>query len=255
MTELRRRFGLIGHPVEHSWSARFFEEKWAQLGIDNCDYGLHDLDAIEDVQTLWQMPGWAGMNVTLPYKKSILPFLDGLAPSAEAVGAVNTVAFTSDGRIGHNTDTVGFKRSIAPFLEGHHQRALILGTGGAAAAVRSVLEGIGLDVFLVSRQPNGPQSVHYNDIGAEGVKATPLLVNCTPVGMHPAVDQMPPLSDAAWRAIGPEHLVIDLVYNPAKTRLLQHASELGARTLGGLSMLKLQAEAAWEIWEATAAQL
>ncbi len=254
MTARRRRFGLIGHPVEHSWSARFFEAKWTRMGIENCDYGLHDLASIEDVNALWQHPGWAGMNVTLPYKKSILPFLDGLAPSAEAIGAVNTVAFTAQGRIGHNTDTVGFQRSIAPFLEGHHQRALILGTGGAAAAVRHVLETIGLDVFQVSRQPNGPQTVHYEDIRAEGIKTTPLLVNCTPVGMHPMVDDMPPLSGSALDAIGPDHLVIDLVYNPTKTRLLKHASELGARTLGGLSMLELQAEAAWEIWEAEATQ-
>ena len=252
MTDPRRRFGLIGHPVGHSWSARYFQQKWETQGIDNCEYGLYDLASIEDIDALWQKPGWAGMNVSLPYKKSILPFLDGLSPAAEAIGAVNTVAFTPQGRIGHNTDAVGFKRSIAPFLEGHHQRALILGTGGSAAAVRHVLETIGLDVFHASRKPHGQNMVGYGDISAEGIRATPLLVNCTPVGMHPAIGQLPPLSDAAMGAIGPDHLVIDLVYNPAQTRLLEQASLLGARTLGGLSMLHLQAEASWEIWEAEA---
>ena len=255
MTEIRRRFGLIGHPVEHSWSARYFQEKWTAQGIDNCEYGLYDLASVGEIEALWQKPGWAGMNVTLPYKKSILPFLDGLSPEAEAIGAVNTVAFTPQGRIGHNTDAVGFKRSIAPFLEGHHQRALILGTGGSAAAVRHVLENIGLDVFHASRKPNGPKMVHYEDITAEGLKATPLVVNCTPVGMHPKVDHLPPLSEGALGAIGPDHLVIDLVYNPVRTRLLEQASLLGARTLGGLSMLKLQAEASWDIWEAEASHI
>jgi len=243
-----RRFGLIGHPVAHSWSARYFAAKWAREGLTDCVYGLHDLASIEELPALWDDPDWAGMNVTIPYKRDIMPMLDDLSPAAEAIGAVNVVAFTRDGRIGHNTDAEGFRRSIAPFLEGHHHRALILGTGGAAASVRHVLEEIGVDTMMVSRNPLPPHHIGYGEITRQGIATTPVIVNCTPVGMHPDVHALPPLEPAALEGIGPDHLVIDLIYNPTETGLLRTASALGARTLGGLSMLELQAEAAWSIW-------
>ena len=166
---------------------------------------------------------------------------------------VNSIAFTPDGRIGHNTDAVGFRRAIAPFLEGHHDRALVLGTGGSSAAVVHVLRAIGIDVTRVSRIPSAPGDIAYTDIGREGLAATPLLVNCTPVGMHPDVDGIPPLSEAALAGFGPQHFVVDLIYNPRETALMKRASALGARTLDGFSMLQLQADAAWEIWTGDAA--
>ena len=247
MDELRH-FGLIGHPVAHSWSAAYFEKKWAGRGLEDCRYTLHDVPDLSALPDLWASRPWAGMNVTVPHKQAVIPFLDGLSPAAEAIGAVNTIAFTPEGRIGHNTDAQGFRRSIAPFLEGRHDRALVLGTGGSSAAVVHVLETIGLAVTRVSRNPTAPGDVFYADIGAEGLAATPMVVNCTPVGMNPDVDGLPPLSEAAYDALGPQHFVVDLVYNPEETVLLRRASSLGARTLGGLSMLKLQADAAWEIW-------
>ncbi len=247
MAEAVRRFGLIGHPVSHSWSQRHFEAKWATEGITDCVYELHDLPTVVAVHALWEEGGWAGMNVTVPHKQNVMPLLDGLSPTAKAIGAVNTIAFTAEGRIGHNTDAQGFRRAIAPFLKGHHHRALVLGTGGSAAAVCHVLRNIGLDVIRVSRRPDGPDVVGYGDLREEGIRATPLIVNCTPVGMHPHTDAMPPLGEAI-QGIGADHLVVDLIYNPRETQLLQRASTLGARTLDGLSMLQHQAEAAWEIW-------
>lgn len=247
MTDVTRRFGLIGHPVGHSWSQRYFEEKWAREGTEHCRYSLHDLAEVKEVMALWASEDWSGINVTVPHKQSIIPLLDGLSPEAEAIGAVNTIAFTAEGRIGHNTDALGFKRSIAPFLEGHHHRALVLGTGGASAAVCHVLRNIGLAVNRVSRNPKDADTVSYEEVSAEGVRRTPLIVNCTPLGMQPHVGALPPLGDAL-SGIGPGHLVVDLVYNPLETRLLKHALSLGAKTLGGLSMLEHQAEAAWHIW-------
>jgi len=252
MAELRH-FGLIGHPVAHSLSARYFEQKWAEMGLDNCRYTLHDLPDLGALPALWESRAWAGMNVTVPHKQAVMDQLDGLSPEAKAIGAVNTIAFTPEGRIGHNTDAVGFRRSIAPFLEGHHDRALVLGTGGSSAAVVHVLRDIGIDVTRVSRNPTAPGDIAYTDIGREGLAATPLLVNCTPVGMHPDVDGIPPLSEAALAGFGPRHFVVDLIYSPRETALMKRASELGARTLDGFSMLHLQADAAWEIWTGGAA--
>jgi shikimate dehydrogenase len=252
MAELRH-FGLIGHPVAHSLSARYFEQKWAELGLDDCRYTLHDLPDVDDLPALWESRRWAGMNVTVPHKQAVMDQLDGLSPEAEAIGAVNTIAFTPAGRIGHNTDAVGFRRSIAPFLEGHHDSALVLGTGGSSAAVVHVLRAIGIDVTRVSRNPTAPGDIAYTDIGREGLAATPLLVNCTPVGMHPDVGGIPPLSEAALGGFGPGHFVVDLIYSPRETALMKRASALGARTLDGFSMLHLQADAAWEIWTGGAA--
>ncbi len=249
MADAPRRFGLIGHPVGHSWSARHFEEKWARERIGDCRYELHDLAQVEAVQGLWEESGWEGMNVTVPYKQSIIPMLDGLSAEAASIGAVNTIAFTPEGRIGHNTDALGFKRSIAPFLRPHHERALVLGTGGSAAAVCHVLRSIGVQVTRVSRRnPEDEDVIQYSEVKVEGIRTTSLIVNCTPIGMHPDVGAMPPLNPGVLAGIGPQHLVVDLIYNPMETRLLKRASTLGARTLGGLSMLQHQAEAAWMIW-------
>ena len=250
----RRHFGLIGHPVAHSKSAQYFEEKWRDLGLDGCSYTLHDLSNLDALPELWDSRVWSGMNVTVPHKQAVMPLLDRLSPEAEAIGAVNTIAFTAAGRVGHNTDAVGFRRAIAPFLEGRQDRALVLGTGGSSAAVVHVLRAIGIDVTRVSRNPTEPGDITYGDIGREGLAATPMLVNCTPVGMHPNVEDIPPLSEAALAGFGPQHFVVDLIYNPQETALMKQASSLGARTLDGSSMLQLQADASWEIWTGGAVQ-
>lgn len=222
------------------------------MGEESCVYELHDLPFIQAVEPLWEQGGWHGMNVTVPYKQAVIPYLDGLSEEAQKIGAVNTISFTPEGRIGHNTDALGFRRAIAPFLKGHHHRALVLGTGGSAAAVCHVLREIGLDVTRVSRDPKDPDTVNYAEIRPEGIKRTPVLINCTPVGMYPDVDAMPQMGNTL-SGIGEGHLVMDLIYNPAETKFLSEASSLGARTLGGLSMLQHQADAAWEIWSGEAA--
>ena len=222
------------------------------MGEESCVYDLHDLPFIQAVEPLWEQGGWHGMNVTVPYKQAVIPYLDGLSEEAQKIGAVNTISFTPEGRIGHNTDALGFRRAIAPFLKGHHHRALVLGTGGSAAAVCHVLREIGLDVTRVSRDPKDPDTVNYAEIRPEGIMRTPVLINCTPVGMYPDVDAMPQMGNTL-SGIGEGHLVMDLIYNPAETKFLSEASSLGARTLGGLSMLQHQADAAWEIWSGEAA--
>lgn len=222
------------------------------MGEESCVYELHDLPFIQAVEPLWEQGGWHGMNVTVPYKQAVIPYLDGLSEEAQKIGAVNTISFTPEGRIGHNTDALGFRRAIAPFLKGHHHRALVLGTGGSAAAVCHVLREIGLDVTRVSRDPKDPDTVNYAEIRPEGIMRTPVLINCTPVGMYPDVDAMPQMGNTL-SGIGEGHLVMDLIYNPAETKFLSEASSLGARTLGGLSMLQHQADAAWEIWSGEAA--
>ena len=250
-----RHFGLIGHPVSHSWSARYFEKKWKTLGLVDCRYSLHDVSELADVPALWNSRTWTGMNVTLPYKKTILPLMDELSEESRAIGAVNVVSFREGRRMGHNTDAIGFRRSIAPFLEGHHDRALVLGTGGSAAAVVHVLREIGIAVTRVSRSPVVAGDIGYGDIAKEGIQSTPLVVNCTPVGMFPNGAALPPLSPSALSGFGSDHFLVDLIYNPQETALMKTASSLGARTLGGESMLFLQADAAWEIWTGSKASL
>ena len=181
--------------------------------------------------------------------------MDELSDESRAIGAVNVVSFREGRRMGHNTDAIGFRRSIAPFLEGHHDRALVLGTGGSAAAVVHVLREIGIAVTRVSRSPVVAGDIGYGDIAKEGIQSTPLVVNCTPVGMFPNGAALPPLSPSALSGFGSDHFLVDLIYNPQETALMKTASSLGARTLGGESMLFLQADAAWEIWTGSKASL
>jgi shikimate dehydrogenase len=242
------RFGLIGHPVSHSFSADYFRGKFENLGLDSCSYSLHDLPSIDDFSALVDSrTNWAGFNVTLPYKQSILPLLDEISPEAQAIGAVNVLVRcgTSGAKwCGHNTDAVGFQKSIAPFLEGRHERALVLGTGGSSKAVIFALGKLGITTLKVSRK-SGRGDCTYSDLTAEGLAHFPLIVNCTPVGMHPNEGAV---VDLPLNGIGEGHLLVDLVYNPTETKLMAEARRRGATVVGGLSMLHLQADAAWELW-------
>jgi shikimate dehydrogenase len=252
----KRLFGLVGYPLTHSFSESYFTKKISEAGWqDTCAYRLFPLKNILEITDLVvKYPSLEGFNVTIPYKEKIIDFLDELNPLAEAVGAVNTVRITRNrlGEIilmkGYNTDVYGFQQSIKPFLEPHHQRALILGTGGAAKAVAVVLKQLGIDYYFVSRNKNKLTTAHafdYPELNEHVLKAFTLIVNATPVGMFPDSAAIPPIP---VELLTPQHLVIDLVYNPEKTRLLQSASQQGALTLNGLSMLYLQADKAWEIW-------
>ncbi|MBP5644706.1 MAG: shikimate dehydrogenase [Bacteroidales bacterium] len=247
------RLGLIGNPLGHSWSQRWFEEMFRREGIEDATYDLYPLPSLDGLREWVLQEGLAGFNVTIPYKESVIPYLDGLSEEARAIGAVNCVC-VRDGRLtGHNTDAPAFRETLLPRLKPWHTRALVLGTGGASKAVSHVLRGLGVEPTLVSRgrtrgyAPTKRLSrvVSYAE-AADLVKSHLLVVNATPVGMYPATEATPwPYADL--RTV--RHLAYDLVYNPAPTLFLKQASEGGAATLGGLPMLHRQAELSWDLWQ------
>lgn len=237
-------YGLIGKRLDYSFSKAFFTAFFEQNGL-GCRYENIELDSLENIGTILKSGRYSGLNVTIPYKEEIIPFLDELSPEAREIGAVNTIAFRDGRTIGHNTDAFGFHQSIKPFLNNKHERALVLGSGGASKAVVHVLKKIGLDVLLISRSPQGEKEFSYSEINLHMINACKLIVNCTPVGTYPDIDEKPELPT---EFIGPEHLVADLVYNPEKTRLLREAEAKGALILNGHSMLREQALQAWKIW-------
>jgi shikimate dehydrogenase len=244
-------YGLIGYPLGHSFSAAYFAEKFAREGIANAEYRLFPLKGIEELPDLLKLhPEIKGLNVTIPYKQKVLPYLADCLGPAKEIGAVNAIAVTEQGLIGTNTDAYGFEYALAPWLLAHQEKpdiALVLGTGGAAAAVGYVLRRNQMPYHLVSRNA-GSESISYaqaNQILAS--KQQVLVVQTTPVGMAPNIECAPPIDLSLFCA---RHFVFDLIYNPAETILLQRAAAQGAITQNGLEMLYQQAEAAWNFWEA-----
>ncbi|MCE3297169.1 MAG: aroE [Crocinitomicaceae bacterium] len=237
-------YGLIGKRLDYSFSKAFFTAYFEQNGI-RASYHNIEIAAIEEVRAILSSGKYSGLNVTIPYKETVIPYLDELSPEAKAIGAVNTISFKNGKTIGHNTDAFGFRQSIKPFLNNKHERALVLGTGGASKAVSYVLEDIGLNVLHVSRNPKEENTFGYEEINGHMLNACKMIVNCTPVGTFPDVDDKP---DLPTEFIGPDHFVVDLIYNPEKTRLLREAEAKGAIILNGHSMLKEQALKAWETW-------
>jgi len=239
-----RRFGLVGKTLSHSFSKDYFQKKFAELHIQDT-YENFELSSIEEIKRLLSDESLSGLNVTIPYKEAVIPFLDVLDPIAKAIGSVNTIAFRDGQTVGYNTDITGFENSLKPFLEHGMDRALILGTGGASKAVAYVLRKIGLDILFVSRNPSGENQISYEDCNANAVKWHRLIVNTTPVGTSPNITESPAI---AYEGITENHLMYDLIYNPAKTQFLAEGKERGASIQNGLSMLKIQAEKSWEIW-------
>lgn len=247
--------GVLGHPIAHSQSPTLFKRILSAEGRDDVVYQTFDLPNIEDFHTLTQdHPHLVGLNVTVPHKQAILSKLVGVSEEAQAVGAVNTLVKMPLGWEGHNTDVWGFQRSIQPFLANRHERALVLGTGGSAAAVHHVLAKLGIEAVAVSRNGDstkgtralGRTSIGYHEVTEWVVRHHLLVVHCTPVGMHPHDEDMVPFP-TSW--LTPDHLVVDLIYSPAETRLLRESRAQGAAVLNGADMLRLQAEKAWEIWK------
>lgn len=241
-------FGLIGYPLTHSFSKKYFTEKFEKLGLTDCSYELFPIEQIEDLpQFIANNPNLVGLNVTIPYKEAVLPYLTGLDVTAKAVEAINTILIKGGEFTGYNTDVIGFSQSIKPLLHPQHERALILGTGGAAKAVAHVLKGLGIQYYFVSREKkNSPNSLTYSELNQAVFNACKLIVNATPVGMYPNIDNASALPYEFFTA---EHLAYDLVYNPTDTRFMQLAAQQGAHAVNGLNMLYSQAEAAWKIWE------
>ncbi len=239
-----KHYGLIGKTLGHSFSEAFFKDYFEKNNID-AKYSNFELKEIDEIQSLFDL-NLFGLNVTFPYKESVIPFLDRLDESAAQVGAVNVIAFEEGQRVGYNTDAYGFAQSIKPFLTFEHERALIFGTGGASKAVAHVFKQIGLDVFYISRNGKEANGVfRYEDVNNHMLRSCRVLVNCTPVGTFPDVNAC---LELPFEHLTPAHLVIDLVYNPAETELMKRAKKNGAAVMNGLSMLQHQALKSYEIW-------
>lgn len=259
-------FGLIGYPLGHSFSVSYFEKKFRKEGIE-ASYRNFPLERIEDFESLLAgEPGLAGLNVTVPYKQAVIPYLDKLSDVAGEIRAVNTISFRrAAGSLelaGDNTDVIGFRRSLEEHLKPGHRSALVLGTGGSSRAIRYVLGQLGILFIMVSRSAgvrtgeesdgeerdgvkSGIRRITYGELDCKLVGETPLIINTTPLGMFPEVDTYP---DIPYGALTPDHLLFDLVYNPARTAFLKRGEEMGATVVNGYDMLEYQAEASWKIW-------
>lgn len=240
-----QQFGLIGYPLSHSFSKKYFTEKFAAEGISGCNYELYPIESIDLFPSLLQdIAGLQGLNVTIPYKESVLPFLHEQSAAVQEIGACNCIRINNGKLTGFNTDVVGFRQSIEPLLQSHHKNALVLGTGGAAKAVVWVLKQLGIAYSYVSRT-KAEGVLGYDDITAEVLKQYPLVINTTPLGMQPNVLAKPSLP---YEAVTEDFLFYDLVYNPAKTAFLEAAEQQGAVIKNGADMLIIQAEESWKIW-------
>ncbi len=241
-----RQFGLIGKNISYSFSKTYFSKKFKELDLKNCSYENFDLETLDSFLTIiHNNPNLQGLNVTIPYKETIIPYLDCISKKAATIGAVNTIRFTKKGKLkGYNTDYFGFKKALAPLLESHHKSALILGTGGASKAVGFALKQLGISFTFVSREAT-ENTIDYNAINTATFDDFQIIINCTPLGTSPNVGVCPALP---YTAFTPKHLAFDLIYNPEETLFLKNAKAQGATTKNGLDMLIYQAEKAWKIW-------
>lgn len=241
----RSRFGLIGRNISYSFSKGYFEKKFLELGLNQCSYENFDLQSIDQFpEAVLTQKEVMGLNVTIPYKQDIIPYLDEMDSEAALIGAVNTIKVSQGKTKGYNTDAFGFKTALTPFLKTHHQKALLLGTGGASKAVLHTLKQCGIETTYVSRNPIENQ-FSYDQLDEAIIKEHTLIVNCSPVGTFPNVLDKPQLP---YEHIGKDHLLFDLIYNPEKTAFLKAAEAQGAQICNGYQMLVHQAEKAWEIW-------
>jgi shikimate dehydrogenase len=239
-------YGLIGFPLTHSFSQKYFTEKFAKEKITDCQYKLFPLGNLSELQNLLsENKELKGINVTIPFKEKIIPYLNELDIAAQEIGAVNTISIVNGKLKGYNTDVYGFQQSIKPFLESHHQRALVFGTGGASKAICYVLNKIGIDYFLVSRNPKNEKEIAYTTLNQFAMESCPLIINTTPLGMYPNVDTFPPIP---YEFLTDKNLLFDVVYNPLETIFLQKGKAKKSTVISGLNMLYLQAEKSWDIW-------
>lgn len=240
-----RTYGLIGRNISYSFSREYFREKFEKENI-SAIYKNFDLDDLDSFKSIFiENPRISGLNVTIPYKQEIIPYLDELDPVAQEIGAVNTIKIDTAGKlIGYNTDYFGFMRSIIPHLIDYHSKALILGTGGASKAVAFGLKKLGVEFRFVSRTPASGE-FHYEELNEQYLSEYKIIINSTPLGTFPNIVSFPPIP---VQHLTPQHLIYDLIYNPAETQLMKMGLEQGSQVVNGLKMLQLQAEKAWEIW-------
>ncbi|MCI5664624.1 MAG: shikimate dehydrogenase [Mediterranea sp.] len=244
------KYGLIGYPLGHSFSRGYFNEKFKAEGID-AEYLNFEIPSINDfMEVIESNPDLKGLNVTIPYKEQVINYLDELAPDARQIGAVNVIQIIRQPKgkvklVGHNSDVIGFTQSIELLLKPHHQKALVLGTGGASKAVFHGLKSLGIEPTYVSRTPKDPSYLTYGQLTPEVMAGHTVIVNTTPLGMYPKTDTCP---DIPYELLTTDHLLYDVVYNPAETLFMKRGQTQGATVKNGLEMLLLQAFAAWEIW-------
>jgi len=244
------KYGLIGYPLKHSFSKNYFNEKFESERIDAeyVNFEIEDIAAFKRI--IDGNPNLCGMNVTIPYKEQVIPYLDSLDPAtAKRIGAVNVIKIIREGKktrlVGYNSDILGFSRSIDPYLLPMHKKALILGTGGASKAIFCGLEDLGVESTFVSRTKKGPNLLTYDELTPEVMAEHLIIVNCTPVGMYPNEDFCP---DIPYECLTPNHLLYDLLYNPDETLFMKKGAAQGAVVKNGLEMLLLQAFESWNIW-------
>lgn len=241
------KYGLIGRNISYSFSKKYFTDKFEKEHRLNFSYENFDLSDINQLQEIVAETLYLkGLNVTIPYKESVFPFLDKIDKKALTIGAINTIKITKKNKLkGYNTDYYGFKKSLKPYLKRHHKKALILGTGGASKAVAYALHQLKIEYMFVSRNPKLDQ-LSYVDLDQEIFNSFHLVINCTPLGTFPNTEEFPPLPYSFFTK---KHLAFDLIYNPAETSFLRKAKEFQSKTLNGHQMLIFQAEKAWEIWQ------
>lgn len=244
------KYGLIGYPLKHSFSISYFNEKFQSENID-AEYVNFEIPRIEDfMEVVEENPNLRGLNVTIPYKEQVIPYLDELDKDTAKIGAVNVIKIIPQGKgdvklVGYNSDIIGFTRSIEPLLQSHHVKALILGTGGASKAVFHGLANLGIEATFVSRTKKSNDILTYQELTPEIMQEHTVIVNTTPLGMYPNVDACP---DIPYDQLTPNYLLYDLLYNPHETLFMKKGMERGATVKNGLEMLLLQAFVSWEIW-------
>ena len=248
---MNKLFGLIGYPLSHSWSANYFADKFRKENIKECHYELFPLKNIGEFKSLVDSePDLLGLNVTIPYKEQVIPLLDKIEKSAKEIGAVNTIKIKRNEnktiKTGYNTDVIGFEKSLDNFNIEVPDKALILGTGGASKAVEWVLRKSGCEIVFVTRSKKKEDHITYDELINHSIESFQLIVNTTPLGMHPGINKLP---DFPFHKLKENQTLYDLIYNPSETLFLKKGKEKGCKTVGGLYMLQQQAEAAWQIWK------
>jgi shikimate dehydrogenase len=242
-----RLYGLIGYPLSHSFSKKYFTEKFEREGLDDCRYELFPLSSIEELpQLLKEHPALCGLNVTIPYKEQVLSYLNAENELVKSIRACNCIDIRNGQLKGYNTDVIGFERSLLEQWQPHHKKALILGTGGVSKAVQFVLKKAGMTCRYVSRKP-GVNNFSYEQLTPSVMQEYTLIVNTTPLGMYPNITEAPQIP---YEALTPKHYLFDMVYNPEKTLFLRMGEDRGAIIKNGSDMLKIQADESWKIWNA-----
>ncbi len=242
----QKQFGLIGKNISYSFSKKFFTDKFRDNYFENCSFDNYDIQSIDEFPEILKNKFIKGLNVTIPYKEEVIPFLNKLSKKAKKIGAVNCIKISKKKKIakGYNTDCYGFKKSLKPHLKEHHKKALILGTGGASKAIAYVLEELQIAYKFVSRNPDKHQ-LSYQELTKDILEEYTVIINCSPVGTFPNIEEKPDLNYSFFTK---KHIAYDLVYNPEKTAFLKHAEQNKAVIKNGYDMLVFQAEKAWDIW-------